>query len=118
MATFTSSLDGVPQFVGALRAWERRKHAEVGALVVRTTGALLEDAVRAAPERTGRLRESLEADVARALTDLVGDVVAGVFYARFVELGTAKLAAHPFLFPAWERHARAFYDDLRRILTS
>lgn len=118
MATFTFKLDGETEFAGALYAWERRKSAAIGALVTRTAEAIAEDAARSAPKRTGRLRESIAADVERALTELVGDVVAGVFYARMVELGTAKLSARPFLFPAWERAARGFYDDLQRILSS
>ena len=118
MPTFTSSLDGVDQFQGVLYAWQAEKTRQVGALVVATTKAVLATAREKAPKRTGRLIDSLEADVADALTDLVGAVIAGAFYAGFVERGTANLAAHPFLFPAFEVHARPFYDGLRQILTS
>ena len=118
MAVFDIQIEGQDTFRLALGAWERQKHAEIGALVIRTAEAIAEDAVRDAPERSGKLKESIEADVTRALTDLAGAVVAGVFYARMLELGTAKLAARPFLFPAWERHAVGFYRDLQQILTT
>lgn len=118
MATFRVEVDGEQQLAGELRAWEARKHREIGALLVTTAEAIAADAERDAPERSGRLRRTIQAVVERALTDLVADVVAGVFYSRFVEHGTAKLAANPFLLPAFERHARAYYDALRRILSS
>ena len=118
MPTFTSQLEGEAQFEGALYAWQAEKNRQVAALVVATTQAVLQTAREKAPRRTGRLVDSLEADVSTALTDLVGAVIAGAFYAGFVERGTASLAAHPFLFPAFEAHARPFYDGLRQILSS
>ena len=118
MPTFHVDLDGERELAGALRAWERRKHAEIAALLTAVAGDVATDAERDAPERSGDLKKAIRADLDRVLSDLVADVVAGVFYARFVELGTARLAAKPFLQPAFERHARRYYDGLRRILSS
>lgn len=118
MPKFHVDLEGERQFAGRLHAWERRKHAEIAALLVAVAGDVADDAERDAPERSGDLKKAIRAELERVLTDLVADVVAGVFYARFVENGTAKLAARPFLFPAFERHSRRYYDGLRRILSS
>lgn len=118
MATFTVDLDGEEEFAGALKLWEQRKRLEIQALLVRIAADIERDAEAAAPKRSGTLRDSIKADLTRVLTDLVADVVAGVFYARFLEHGTKALSAHPFLFPAFEAHARAYYDGLRRILSS
>ena len=116
MASFTVELDGQRELAGHLLVWERKKHAEIAELLRATAADILRDAEAAAPSRTGRLRREIKADLDRVLSDLVADVVAGVFYARFVENGTAKLGAHPFLFPAFEANAQAYFVGLRRIL--
>lgn len=118
MATVTAHLDGQSELLGKIRAWERRKRAAVAAVIEEYSGLVLAAAVELAPRRSGRLVESLRADTTRLLTDLVADVGAGVFYGRFVELGTDRAGAHPFLLPAFERYARAYYDALRRALAT
>ncbi|MFG0501138.1 HK97-gp10 family putative phage morphogenesis protein [Pseudomonas putida] len=72
------------------------------------------DKVRAsAPFRTGRLKRSTVASVARR-SETPGEVVAGVrvaasrkdkeapYYWAFLEKGTVHMAAQPFIRPAWD----------------
>ena len=118
MPTFTASVDGVSQLAGSLKVWERRKHAAVAGLVTKYAGLIAAAAQADAPRASGRLAESIKPDLERVLRDLIGEVKAGVFYARFVELGTDKLAANPFLFPAFERYARAYYTELQALLNA
>ena len=72
------------------------------------------DALRAAaPVRTGKLKRSAVATVARH-SDTPGEVVAGVkisaprgdkqaaFYWKFIELGTRHMPPAPFIRPAWD----------------
>ena len=118
MATVTVHLDGADQLAGKLRFWEREKRRGIADLVARYLEIIAREARGLAPVDTGALRESIETDAARVLTELAGLVVAGADYAAFVEHGTSRMAAQPFLFPAFEMHARAFYDDLRQLLSS
>lgn len=62
-------------------------------------------AKRRAPVDTGRLRSSITHRLGRDSEGLFVDVGTDVEYARFVELGTSKTAAQPFLLPA--------LDDMR-----
>jgi HK97 gp10 family phage protein len=55
-----------------------------------------------APVRTGAMRDAITYTLEvqeNAVEGIVG-VGKGAFYARFIELGTSKLAARPFLRPA------------------
>lgn len=52
------------------------------------------------PVDTGRLRASISHSIGRDSTSLFADVGTDVFYAPFVELGTFRAGAQPFLIPA------------------
>lgn len=66
------------------------------------------------PVDTGRLRNS----IAHAVIDKGHTVVIGsnVVYAPFQELGTSKMAAHPFLRPAIEKHKDEYKNVLQKLL--
>lgn len=66
---------------------------------------ILRDAVKSCPVDTGTLARSITYKRGRdASTKLAaGDVGTDVFYAPFVEFGTSRAAAQPFLGPALER---------------
>lgn len=55
---------------------------------------------------TGRLRSSITHEVEETLTGIVGRVGTNVVYGRFLELGTSKMKARPFLRPALRRTTR------------
>lgn len=118
MAGVSVTLEGATTFIGNLQAWQTRKRDEIVALVVATCLAIERDAKDLAPVDTGRLQSSIRADVQKALEDLAGIVFTNVHYAAHVEFGTVHLAAHPFLFPAWEEHVGPFVAQLRVILST
>ncbi len=65
------------------------------------------EASKNAPVDTSALRNSIlsESHMEGDMTFVVQD---GVEYGKFVEFGTSKMAARPFLVPAIERYASAF----------
>ncbi len=92
---------------------------------------VLENAKQLAPRDTGALAESLRLAVVKPkggdTVIAVGIRVAAVKGAsrdampparrwHFIELGTVKLAAHPFLRPALDANASRVLDDLKREL--
>lgn len=78
-------------------------------------GMIIEtDAKRRCPVDTGRLRASLTTDVERERkTTFVLKVGTNVEYASFVENGTSRMAAQPFLRPAVDAKAKDVVDEIR-----
>ncbi|WP_375374084.1 HK97-gp10 family putative phage morphogenesis protein [Hymenobacter aerilatus] len=80
--------------------------------VVAETLLLIEsDAKELAPVDTGRLRSSIHTEISS--NGLSGVVGTNVSYAPFVELGTTRQRAQPFLFPAYEANRQRFLDNLK-----
>ena len=68
------------------------------ALVAETARKVATDAARRAPVRTGRLRNGIRPDV----NGLAGFVTSEAPYSHFVEYGTSRMGAKPFMWPAVE----------------
>ena len=69
-------------------------------ILSRTSAAVAVEASRIAPRRTGRLAGSIRSYI---VNDFRARVEAGAPYALFVELGTRRMAAQPYLRPALAR---------------
>lgn len=78
------------------------------AVVAKVAADVASQAAQSAPVDTGALRSSITADVA----GLSATVRPGVNYAHYVELGTSRMAAQPYLFPALDRNAQSFTTAL------
>jgi HK97 gp10 family phage protein len=72
----------------------------VGREVLRRTIRVETAAKRACPVDTGRLRSSITHEVAVDVRGLAGRVGTNVEYAPYVEFGTSRASAQPFLIPA------------------
>lgn len=70
-----------------------------------------ETARKAAPTDTGRLSRSIrvKVDGARAVVET------DLYYARFQEFGTSKMAPNPFMGPAFQRHAPELVREVEGI---
>jgi HK97 gp10 family phage protein len=66
------------------------------------------------PVDTGRLRGSIAVEIEEG--GLGASVGTNVHYAPFVEFGTSRMRARPYLFPAWEEERGPFIEALRREL--
>lgn len=79
----------------------------------RITLQIERDAKRNAPVDTGNLRASLSSEVRREGADkIAGYVGTNVKYAPFVEMGTSRMGAQPFLRPAVEENRETIEDEL------
>lgn len=72
------------------------------------------DAKERAPVDTGALKNSIHSTLGR-LSNIVGT---GIEYAIYQEFGTYRMAAHPFLIPALERHRAAFLAAWKQLFKS
>lgn len=72
----------------------------VGKFVARKTIQVNRGAKHRAPVDTGRLRSSITWEIGQDGTTIVGRVGTNVHYAPYLELGTRRMRARPFLRPA------------------
>lgn len=64
----------------------------------------------------GKLAQSIEVDFdAQTLTGTVGTNLA---YGKMLELGTTKMAARPWLFPAFQRNVQKIRDNIAKAVQS
>lgn len=103
--------------LSGLHRYEREAPRKVAAVLERYAELIAREAKALAPVDTGYLREHIDTDLSRLLPDLVALVVSGADYSRFLEFGTSRMAAQPFMRPAYERHAKALFNDLRAALS-
>lgn len=95
-------------------------------LLVKNSNIARNNAIRACPVDTGRLRASINIDKPEQYLYLVGtnlsihnvnekgESTGG--YAEYVEFGTSKMAPRPFLRPALEKANRKFLADLKKMI--
>lgn len=111
----------INRMVHQVRAWQVRKRLEIIKLIEETSEKVMRDAKELAPTDSGDLEKSIRTNLSMLADELAGEVIAGgtkkVFYAWFVENGTEKAAAQPFLLPAYEAHVQDFIAGLKRILS-
>lgn len=87
--------DHIPNLLDTLQAKLNAALYEVGERIYDTAYDLV-------PVRTGNLQRSLFVEQDEATGEVV--VGAAADYAEYVELGTSKMAAQPYLTPAYEAH--------------
>jgi len=78
-----------------------------GKHLARTANTVTRIAKRLAPVDTGRLRSSIANELGRDSKGLVARVGTNVEYAPYLELGTRRMSARPFLRPALAQGARS-----------
>jgi HK97 gp10 family phage protein len=89
--------------------------AKVEALIEKYLVLIEDDAKHLVPVDTGALRDS----ITHTLEAMAGEVTAGndtVTYAQYVEYGTSRAAAQPFMRPSFERYAPSFLAELQAMI--
>ena len=107
----------VNKMVRQVRAWQAMKRAEIIDLIEETARAVAADAKNRAPVESGDLKKKIRSILTDVASHLAAHVVADVFYAKFIELGTSTARAHPFMLPAYEAHVHGFLLKLRTLLS-
>lgn len=83
--------------------------SDLSAAVAKAAEAVAEEAKRSCPVDTGALRSSIGV----SSKDMSAQISAEADYAAFVEFGTYRTAAQPFLVPALINSADAVVDIIR-----
>ena len=103
---------GLPQLEAALAKKAQELQAGAEEAVGREVENIANDARHAAPRRTGELRAGIHSEHA----GLSGTVKSTARHSTFVEHGTYKDAAQPFMHPAAERARKRFPQVARDII--
>lgn len=81
-------------------------------LVVKKSGLDIEASAKVnAPVDTGTLQSSISSDI----NGLTAEIGPSTEYEAFVEYGTSKMAAQPYMGPAFEKHAPKFEQALGKV---
>ena len=109
----------VDELIRTIGLLEFRVKSRTASLITKYVVLIAADAQARAPVgATGKLRKGIKTYLKQVLTDLAGEVRVTTFYGLFIEMGTRKLAARPFLIPAFEAHANPFLRELKNILAN
>lgn len=98
--------DRLPELRGQIR--ER-----AGQLVKKTAHDIEAHAKQTVPVDTGNLKNSIQAEME---SDLTAVVSVGADYGIYVEMGTHKMAARPFMVPAAEAVKPGFEAAMKKIV--
>jgi HK97 gp10 family phage protein len=92
------SIEGIDELAEAFSSWADRLASDAGPNIVQRCLDIAESiAVQEVPVDTGTLRDSIHQEI---LSDLMGQLIADTDYAGYVELGTSKMEAQPYMQPA------------------
>jgi HK97 gp10 family phage protein len=91
---------GIPEAIASLKRYQKKKRKDIQRELKRGAIEVRDLAVDMVAVKTGRLKGSLQIDDSD-IHLLVMRVGTNVFYGVYVEFGTRKMAARPFLFPAF-----------------
>lgn len=105
------------QFAAQLRATAKATPGKVALATTKATIDTSNDAKINAPVRTGNLRDSIKYETAISGTSVTGRVYAEAHYAPFVENGTSRMAAQPYMGPSFETHSAKWLEAMARLGT-
>lgn len=111
-------IKGLPELYAKLSDAPNRIHRNVLRTSVFRAAQLLRDILKGrAPLKTGALVKSIKARRSRGdkFTE-AAKVEVGEFYAKFLEYGTSKMAAKPFVRPAFEVTQEQLVEELVRTI--
>lgn len=71
------------------------------------------EAVRNSPKRTGTNARSIDTEVVGSATGVKGSIYTQSGYGGYVEVGTGRMAAQPYIYPAFIKFQQTLTDLIR-----
>ncbi len=109
----TLQIVGVAKVVNNFKKFGREGKRVVNEETVKSVFKIVEDAKKNVPVDTGKLKQSITPE---KINPLAWIIEAFESYASFVEFGTVKMSAQPFLYPAWRKQIKIYQRDLNKAL--
>ena len=111
------TVKGLKKLLDVLEKIPKELDGDVGAILEGNAQEIELEAKRLAPVDTGKLRQSIKTESISPTTYSIKANATGLApYAPFVEFGTRKMGAQPFLYPAFFRGRDKFTEDLEDLL--
>lgn len=108
-------IKGTDEVIKNLDSFNNHIEKEVEKEIINTATKVQARAKQRCPVDTGSLRNSISI---KKLDDMEVEVGAYMPYAAYVEFGTYKMKARPYLFPAFEEERPKFLRRLEKIMGS
>ena len=105
----TCDVKGIEKFQEAMRQFDSGMQRHVHRLLAGWVADVKALAKQLVPVRTGHLRSSIYAKI----SEWVAEIGAEATYALFVELGTRRMQARPYLYPAIQEYLPQLEDIIR-----
>jgi HK97 gp10 family phage protein len=110
-------LGGLNDLLSNLSEIEQSKKDEVSQIVKETAFKIQAGAKQFSPVDTGNLKRNIKVEIsADEMSAKVGTKSEDVEYAHYVEFGTSKAPAQPFLHPAAEEEYPEYIKRLKEVL--
>tara|TARA_Y100000114_G_C11675484_1_gene285966 strand:- start:62 stop:421 length:360 start_codon:yes stop_codon:yes gene_type:complete len=95
----------------------RKKHALLG-VVAEASKNVTSTAKQIVPVDTGNLRTNISYTVIERKDKIEGEIIADTDYASYVELGTSKMRAQPYMLPSAMSEKPKFVNACRRVMST
>ena len=106
------SIEGIPELEKALADKTSEMHAQLVGAVEEAARAVRDDAQQLVPRDTGTLHDGI-GYTTEGLTAEIGVLDPDLYYGAFVEFGTSRQPAQPFMAPAGELERARFVERLK-----
>lgn len=117
MAKNKVTVTGEKELKEKLKKIERAATNEIEQALVNSALFVERDAKINAPVDTGRMRSALNHNLENAGTNNpYSEVISPVEYSKYVEFGTSKQSAQPFLYPALKQNKNKILKELAKAL--
>ncbi len=113
MAETIIKIEGTQELLRNLNKWEDKISDDTGDIIQVGAFEITKEARRAAPKDTGLLKARIKK---KKLGKFSAEVLAETHYASYVEFGTVKMRAQPYMRPAVEMVAPKIVKEIKRIV--
>ncbi len=107
------AVNGVEETIAKLSAMNAKARKAVGQQIAESALNIQMGAKKRCPVRTGALRNSITVDFYGKMSAQIGPHMP---YAPYVEYGTRKMAAQPYLFPAFEEERPKLEEGIKKAI--
>jgi HK97 gp10 family phage protein len=106
---------GMDEVIGKLNKFDVEARKAVRTQVRKSANAIRKGAQQRVPVDSGRLKKSIRA---RYSSDgFSAEIAPGLKWrAHFIEFGTLKMAAHPYMMPAWEQERPNYIAGVKQAI--